>query len=107
MLFFYFRGLILFFIKSFPSQQIFKIIIFTMNMKATNLKSHLPGNYLGFLKNLSPENKRALIKALSNSLKNSKKPVTKSLDELFGAFVSDKSADEIISDIKSSRPSRE
>lgn len=72
-------------------------------MKAADLKFNLVESYLGLLNNLSPANKLELISRLSDSLKGSEKSADKSLRELFGAFISKKSADEIISDIRASR----
>lgn len=72
-------------------------------MKAADLKFNLVESYLGLLNNLSPSNKLELISRLSDSLKGSEKSTDKSLRELFGAFISKKSADEIISDIRASR----
>jgi hypothetical protein len=76
-------------------------------MKAANLKFNLIDSYLGLLENLSPDNKLELISKLSDSLKSSKKQTEKnsdkSLDDICGAFIFDKSSDELISDLKSSR----
>lgn len=72
-------------------------------MKAADLKFNLIDSYLGLLNNLSPESKLELISKLSDSLKGSKKPIKKSLSNLYGAFKSKKTADEIITDLKSSR----
>ena len=72
-------------------------------MKAANLKFNLIESYLGLLKNLSPDSKLELISRLSDSLNLPKKPTDKPLADLFGAFISKKSADEIITDIKGSR----
>ena len=72
-------------------------------MKAANLNFNLIDSYLGLLNNLSPESKLELISKLSDSLKGSKKPTNKSLSDLYGAFISKKSADEIITELKSSR----
>lgn len=72
-------------------------------MKATDINIHIIDNYFGLLKNLSPDNKLELITKLSNSLKSSKQEKEKSLNELFGAFKSKKSADQIIDEIHQSR----
>ena len=76
-------------------------------MKAENLKFNLIDSYLGLLENLSPDNKLELISKLSDSLKSSKKQTEKnsdkSLDDLCGAFIFDKSSDDLIGDLKSSR----
>ncbi len=72
-------------------------------MKAADLKFNLIDSYLGLLNNLSPESKLELISKLSDSLKSSKKPTKKSLRDLYGAFKSKRTADEIITDLKNSR----
>jgi len=77
-------------------------------MKAANLKFNLIDSYLRLLDNLSSDNKLELISKLSDSLKSSKKsvnktPVDKSLDDLYGAFVMDKSSNDLIKEIKNSR----
>ena len=72
-------------------------------MKAADLKFNLVDSYLGLLNNLSPDSKLELISRLSDSLKGSKKPTDNSLGNLFGAFISRESADEIITDLKDSR----
>lgn len=73
------------------------------DMKAADLKFNLIDCYLGLLNNLSPESKLELISKLSDSLKGSKKPTKKSLSDLYGAFKSKRTADEIITDLKNSR----
>jgi hypothetical protein len=72
-------------------------------MEAADFKFNLIDSYLGLLKSLSPDNKLELISRLSESLKGSKNSTDKSLSELYGAFISKKSADEIITDLKNSR----
>ncbi len=72
-------------------------------MKAADLKFNLIESYLELLKSLSSESKRELISKLSDSLKGSKKPTKKSLNELYGSFISKQTADEIIIDLKNSR----
>jgi predicted metal-binding transcription factor (methanogenesis marker protein 9) len=72
-------------------------------MKAENLKFNIIDNYLGLLKNLSPDSKLELISKLSDSLKSSRKPADKSVGDLYGAFISKESADEIITNLKASR----
>ena len=72
-------------------------------MKAADLKFNLIDSYLGLLNNLSPDSKLELIAKLSDSLKGSKKPSDKSIGDLYGAFISKKSADEIITDLKVNR----
>lgn len=60
--------------------------------------------YFGFLENLNTESKLDLISKLSLSLKNEEIPKTP-LNSLFGAYQTDETADEIISDIRKSRVS--
>ena len=76
-------------------------------MKAVNINFNLTDSYLGLLENLSPDDKRELISKLSDSLKNSPNQVeensNKSLDDLCGAFIFDKSSDDLLSELKSSR----
>lgn len=57
------------------------------------------------MKNLSHDNKLELISKFSESLKNSEQPKEKekSLDDLSGAFIFDKSSDELIDELKRSR----
>ena len=63
-------------------------------MEGADFKFHLIDSYLGLLRSLSPENKMELISKLSDSLKGSKKPPCKSVNDLYGAFTSKKSDDE-------------
>jgi hypothetical protein len=72
-------------------------------MEAADFKFNLIDSYLGLLRSLSPENKLELISKLSDSLRSSKKPTGKSISDLYGAFISKKSADEILSDLKAGR----
>lgn len=59
-------------------------------------------SYFELLERLSSENKRYLISKLSASLEPMDTP-TLSIDQLYGSFVSIKSAEEIIAEIKGSR----
>ncbi|MFN4958784.1 MAG: hypothetical protein ACK5WO_12855 [Cyclobacteriaceae bacterium] len=72
-------------------------------MKATSLNFDLIDSYLELLKSLSPDNRLNLISKLSNSLKRPKKSSDKMLSDLFGAFKTKKSADEMIAELKRSR----
>ena len=72
-------------------------------MKAAELRFNIINSYLELLNNLSPDSKLELISKLSDSLKGPQKPTKKSLRELYGAFVSKKSADEIIRELKNAR----
>lgn len=67
------------------------------------MDANLADNYFGLLKNLSSDMKLELITRLSNSMKSSKKSKDKSLKSLYGAFISDQTADEMIEELKQSR----
>lgn len=75
-------------------------------MQAADFKFNAIDTYLDLLRSLSPENKLELISKLSDSLKSSIRPTGKSVSDLYGA-VSDKSADEILSELRASRASKE
>lgn len=60
-------------------------------------------NYFGLLSSLSRENKIKLIAKLSNSIVDEVSEKENVVDRFFGAFKSDKSAEEIINDIRESR----
>lgn len=73
-------------------------------MKTTDINNTLIDNYFSFFKNLSTDAKLELIARLSKSMKTSKKEKKEvSLSSLYGAWKSEKSAEEIIAEIKSSR----
>lgn len=72
-------------------------------MDSAKINTNLVDNYLGLLKNLSPDNKLELISRLSNSMKTAKNIESDSLKSLYGAYHSKKNADEIIDDLKQSR----
>jgi len=72
-------------------------------MKAADINLNIIDTYFGLLKNLSPDSKLELIARLSNSMKTSKETQNGSLQSLYGAFISEKSADELIDDIKTAR----
>ncbi len=73
-------------------------------MKATDINTALIDNYFSLLKNLSHDNKLELIARLSKSMKGSKKAKKEiSLSSLYGSWVSEQSADEIISELKNAR----
>jgi len=59
--------------------------------------------YLSLIKNLSPDAKLELISKISDSMKSSAKDKNGSWKHLFGAFVSDKTAEEMIREIRSAR----
>jgi len=60
-------------------------------------------NYFGLLNSLSKENKLRLIAKLSNSMAYEVVKNEDRIDKYFGAFISDKSAQEIIKELKESR----
>lgn len=60
-------------------------------------------NYLGLLNSLSKENKLRIISRLSNSMANEVESNESVVDKFFGAFESDKSAEEIIQEIRENR----
>ncbi|GGE25728.1 hypothetical protein [Psychroflexus planctonicus] len=73
-------------------------------MKAADINTTLIDNYFSFLKDLSADAKLELIARLSKSMKTSKKAKKEvSLNSLYGSWESDKSADDIIAELKSAR----
>jgi hypothetical protein len=60
-------------------------------------------NYYGLLRSLSKENKLKLIAKLSNSMIEEVVEDETLIDRFFGAFKSDKSAEDIIQEIRASR----
>jgi len=79
-----------------------KICIFD-KMKATDINNVIIEGYLKLLENLSPSNKLDLISKLSTSIKTDIADRKNSFKKAFGAFQSNKSADEIIDEIRNSR----
>jgi hypothetical protein len=67
---------------------------------------HIIETYSGLFEGLSSSNKMDLIESLSQSLKTEKSTKDKAFYESFGAFSSERPAEEIVSDIKSSRKFR-
>lgn len=70
-------------------------------MKRTNTNTNLTESYFAILKNLSTDAKLGLITMLSKSIKSAKP--AKSLKSLYGALISEKSADELIKAAKDAR----
>ena len=60
-------------------------------------------NYLGLLSNLSRESKIRLVENLNSDIKNNTPYETNWIDKLYGSFVSDKSAETLISEIRADR----
>lgn len=69
----------------------------------TNVSTSLIDNYFGLLNGLSKENKLRLIAKLSNSVVDEVVEKEDVVDKFFGAFKSDKTAEEIIREIRESR----
>ena len=72
----------------------------------TYTDKHIVETYSGLLEGLSSESKTELIESLSKSLKFEKNNKESNFYKSFGAFASEKSAKQIITDIKSSRKFR-
>lgn len=72
-------------------------------MKAADINIKLIETYFGLLKNLSHDSKQELIARLTNSMKTAKKVKTDSFRSLYGAFISEHSAEDLIDDIKNAR----
>lgn len=72
-------------------------------MKNTELNTTLINSYFDLFQRLSSEAKQALISKLTKSMRSEEKNQTASLFSTFGAFEDDKTAQEIISEIKDSR----
>jgi len=64
---------------------------------------HIVETYSGLFEGLSSSNKIELIESLSKSLHIEKKEKEEAFYNSFGAFSSEKSSEEIIAEIKSSR----
>ena len=60
-------------------------------------------NYYGLLSSLSKENKIKLIAKLSDSIIEEATENENLIDKFFGAFISEKSAEELIKEIRDSR----
>lgn len=72
----------------------------------TYIDRNIVKTYSGMFEGLSSVSKIELIESLKKSLKNEKKTQDDSFYKSFGAFASEKSAEEIIAEIKSSRKFR-
>lgn len=71
-------------------------------MKSADINTIIIEGYLQLLDNLSPSSKLELISRLTASVKSDKNKKS-SFQKAFGAFQSEKSADVIIEEIRSSR----
>ncbi len=71
--------------------------------KMNYTERHIIESYSALLNGLSPSGKKELIENLSQSLNTQTEVKDSEFYKAFGAFSSDKSAEEIIADIRSSR----
>lgn len=72
-------------------------------MNSSTQHIDLADYYFSFLKNLNANSKLDLISKLSQSLKNKDTVSETSLQSLFGVYKSEETAEEIISELRSSR----
>lgn len=72
-------------------------------MKAIDINTTLIDGYLQMLDNLSPSNKLDLISKLTLSVKTDITKKKRAFYKAFGAWESNQTADQIISDIRDSR----
>ncbi|MGG7662401.1 hypothetical protein [Dyadobacter sp. BHUBP1] len=72
-------------------------------MKPTKRNTTLVDAYASLLGNLSADDRAALVSRLSKTGEISTRKKKATFREAFGAFISEKSAEEIIEDIRSSR----
>jgi len=73
-------------------------------MKTADINNNLVDGYYTLLRNLSPNNKLELIARLSKSLKTTAKVKKEiSLRSLYGSWVSEQSADELVDELKKAR----
>lgn len=72
-------------------------------MRTAKISTTLVNGYVGLLTNLSPSDKLDLIAKLTESVKNDLTNKKSSFKKAFGAFDSNKSAEELIDELRSSR----
>lgn len=73
-------------------------------MNTIDINKRLVDLYFSMLKNLSQNNKLALIEKLSYSIRTSEEEnLNKKIDDLYGSWKSNQSADEIIQELKEAR----
>ncbi len=89
-------------LTSIGSERVDNFPIFD-NMKTADINTTIIEGYLQLLDNLSPSSKLDLISKLTASVKSDLTNKKSSFKKAFGAFQSEKSADEIINEIRSSR----
>jgi hypothetical protein len=73
----------------------------------THAERYIIESYSGILENLSPTGKLELLEKLAKSLKKNETKREKDFFKSFGAFGSEKSTEEIISELKETRQFRE
>jgi len=73
----------------------------------TQVERHIVETYSGLFDNLSPSSKLELLEKLAKSLRKDIKSKEKEFFKSFGAFASEKSAEEIAKEIKDNRKFRE
>jgi len=73
----------------------------------TDIEKHIIENYSALLNSLSPSSKKELIENLSQSLQTKADVKEKEFYKAFGAFGSNKPAEEILADIRSGRKFRD
>ena len=72
-------------------------------MRPAAINTVLVDEYIGLLSNLSPVDKLDIIAKLTTSVKSDLDHKKSTFEKAFGAFESDKSAEAIIDEIRSSR----
>ena len=72
-------------------------------MASTETNTTIINGYVGLLENLSPDNKLDLIAQLTASVKTDLGNKKSTFKKSFGAFESEKTAEEIIEEIRNSR----
>lgn len=72
-------------------------------MESGDYEFNIIDSYGRLIRTLSREDKLRLISRLSNSLKECEENSGRSINELYGAFVSEKSAEEILRDLTASK----
>lgn len=72
-------------------------------MKGLELSKQALDHYFKILNNFSTSTKKRLIVMLTESIEGEEPQTSPKIDELYGAWQDDKSADEIVNEIKESR----
>lgn len=80
-----------------------KIIIFGKTKKMTVTEKYIIRTYSNLFDGLNPTSKIELLEKLAKSLKKDRKKRDKEFFKSFGAFGSEKPAEDIVKDIKGSR----